>query len=212
MKKFTKLALAAMLVLTSAAAVGCSKSDDTSKSATNTTTSDSNVDAAKTNRAVFAAVLIADEKMTSQFSKAVKGIDDAGKDVTFSAPSRSKDDAIAFLAPYWDKDAAGKEYDALLGDAAYLANANKQIEAKVNKDNAAAKKEEDKKQFKPLTAVADSTKLSANNLSGAKAQFQDAKVENKDGKYTVEYKGLKYTMEKSGNTYKVVSKEGTLTK
>jgi hypothetical protein len=210
MKNFTKLALAAMLVLTAAAGVGCSKTDDTTKSGT--TTTDTKVDTEKVNRAVFAAALIADEKMTSQFSKAVKGIDDAGKDVTFNAPSRSKDDALTFLDPYWGKDAAGKEYDAQLGDATYLATANKQLEAKINKDNAAAKKEEDKKKFTPLTAVADSKKLGANNLAGAKAQFADAKIDGKDGKYTREYKGLKYTLEKSGNTYKVTSKEGTLTK
>lgn len=210
MKKFTKLVLAAMLVMTAVAGVGCSKADDKSATTTNTTT-DKKEDTEKVNRAVFAAVLIADEKMTSQFSKAVKGIDDAGKDTSYSAPARSKDDAVTFLDPYWTKDAAGKEYDAILGDATLLGKVNKEVEAKVNKDNT-GKADDKKAKFTALTTVADSKKLGTNDLSGAKAQFADAKVESKDGKYTVEYKGLKYTLEKSGTSYKVVSKEGTLSK
>ena len=66
--------------------------------------------------------------------------------------------------------------------------------------------------FKPLTAVADNAKFKKNYLSGASAQFKDAKIESKDGKFTLEYKGLKYTLEKSGVTYKVTGKEGTLSK
>lgn len=209
MKKFTKLALAAMLVMTAVVGVGCSKTDDTK---TNTATETKKEDPEKINRAVFAAALIADEKMSSQFSKAVKGIDEAGKDVAYSAPSKSKDDSLTFLKPYWSTEAATKTYDGTLGDATLLAKANKEAEALVNKNNAAQKDEAKKTTFKPLTAVADPAKLGTNNLAGAKPQYADVKVESKDGKYTVTYKGLTYTLEKSDNTYKVVSKEGTLTK
>ncbi|PWK10255.1 hypothetical protein [Tumebacillus permanentifrigoris] len=209
MKKFTKLALAAMLVMTAVVGVGCSKTDDTK---TNTATETKKEDPEKINRAVFAAALIADEKMTSQFSKAVKGIDDAGKDTAYTAPSKKQEESLTFLDPYWGKDAATKEYTAALGDATLLAKVNKEAEALVNKNNAAAKDESKKTKFTPLTAVADPAKLGKNNIAGAKAQYADVKVESKDSKYTVTYKGLTYTLEKSGNTYKVVSKEGTLTK
>lgn len=209
MQKLTKIALATLLAMTAVAGVGCSsKTNDTAASTTTTTSTDKKEDTEKTNRAVFAAALIADEKLNNQFA-AVKGLGADGKETSYMKPSKSKDEAVKFLANYWSEDAAGKAFDAVLGDAAYLANVNKEVEAATNKANETAK---EKKVFKPLTAVADNAKFKKNDLSGASAQFKDAKIESKDGKFTLEYKGLKYTLEKSGVTYKVTGKEGTLSK
>ena len=207
MKKLTKIALAALLAMTAVAGVGCSSKTE-EKVATTTTATTDNKDTEKINRAVFAAVLIADEKLNNQFV-AVKGLGADGKETSYNKPSKSKEEAVKFLENYWSEEAAGKEFDALLGDAAYLANVNKELEAANNKANETAK---EKQEFKPLTAVADNAKYKKNDLAGAAAQFKDAKIESKDGKFTLEYKGLKYTLEKTGTSYKVVAKEGILAK
>ena len=206
MQTFNKIALATLLAVTAVAGVGCSSTEE--KPAATTSAADSQQDTEKINRAVFAAALIADEKMNNQFG-AVKGLGADGKETSYMTPKKSKEDAVAFLANYWGEEAAGKEYDALLGDAAYLANVNKELEAAVNKANETAKT---KTEFEALTAVADNAKFKTNDLSGAAPQFKDVKVESKDGKYVLEYNGLKYTLEKTGTTYKVVAKEGTLAK
>ncbi|MGB8956184.1 MAG: hypothetical protein WCC10_12470, partial [Tumebacillaceae bacterium] len=149
MQKLTKIALATLLAMTAVAGVGCSSKTDTA-STTTTATTDKKEDTEKTNRAVFAAALIADEKLNNQFA-AVKGLGADGKETTYNKPSKSKEDAVKFLANYWSEDAAGKAFDAVLGDAAYLANVNKELEAATNKANETAK---EKKEFKPITAVA----------------------------------------------------------
>jgi hypothetical protein len=197
MKKFSKLLLAAVFATTVVAGVGCGN-----EAATNDkpNAEQPKEDAEKINKAVFAAAVIAEEKLESQFT-AVKGLE-GDKEVSFSKPTKSKDEAIKFLSTYWDQALAEKEYTALLGDKDLLDKANKAIEA-------LAKKSE--KPFTPITEVAKAELIRANALT-ATSKYEDAKVESKDGKYILTYKGLTYTIQKDGNSYKVVGKEGTLQK
>jgi hypothetical protein len=216
MKKFTKLALAATLAITAIAGVGCSKSEE--KPAATPAATEKKEDAEKTQRAVFAAALIADEKLNNQFSKKLDGTKD-GKDTSYQGLAKSKEDAVKALENYWNADAAKKEIDAIVADAAKLEAINAELKAKHEANEAAKKKTAEEKkeefkptEFKPATDVADPDKFKKNDLVGAAADFKDAKVTENGGKFTVEYKGLKYTLEKSGTTYKVVSKEGKLAK
>jgi hypothetical protein len=207
--KFAKLALAAMLVMTAVVGVGCSSSSS-EKTTTASTDTAKKEDPEKVKNAVFAAALIAENQLADQFEER-KGLE-GDKEVSFMVPKKEKtEDAVKFLSSkYWSEELAKKEYEALLGDKALLEKANKAFEAKTNADNAKAKTEDAKKKFTPVTVVADAAKIGANALTGAK--LADAKVEEKDGKWTIEYKGLKYTVEKKDSSYKVVGKEGKLTK
>lgn len=195
MKKFSKLLLAAAFATTVVAGVGCGSEATTDKPAAEAPKKE---DAEKTYKAVFAAAVIAEEKMQSQFTT-VKGLE-GDKEVTFSKPAKSKEEALTFLGTYWDSALADKEYTALLGDKALLDQANKAIEA-------LAKKNE--KEFKAETEIAKADAIRANALS-ATAKYEDAKVEEKDGNFVLTYKGLTYTVKKDGNSYKVIGKEGTL--
>ncbi|TCP55585.1 hypothetical protein EV586_103238 [Tumebacillus sp. BK434] len=197
MKKFSKLLLAAAFATTVVAGVGCGSEATTDKPAAEAPKKE---DAEKTYKAVFAAAVIAEEKLQSQFST-VKGLE-GDKEVTFSKPAKSKDEALKFLGTYWDSALADKEYSALLGDKALLDQANKAIEALAKKN---------KKDFKAETEIAKAEAIRANALS-ATAKYEDAKVEAKDGNYALTYKGLTYTVKKDGNSYKVINKEGTLAK
>ena len=202
--KFSKLALAAMLALTAATAVGCSNSD---KPAETTATTASAEDTVKIHKSIFAAVLIGDSLITDTF-EAKKGFGPDGAEVEYMVPKRPVKDTMDILAKtYWDADLAKKEYEAVLGDKALLDKANAAFEAKVNADNAKAKSEEEKVKFNPKTEVGDADKVGVNVLTGAK--FEDIKVEGKDGQYTLEYKGLKYTVKKDSAQYRIIGKEGT---
>ncbi len=198
MKKFSKLLLAAVFATTVVAGVGCgdSKTTDTPKA------EQPKEDTEKVNKAVFAAAVIAEEKLESQFA-AVKGLE-GDKEVSFMKPAKAKEESIKFLGTYWDASVIEKEYTALLGDQAALEKANKAIEALAVKN----KKEKD---FKPLTVIAQADKIRANALTAA-SKYEDAKVESKDDTYTLTFKGLTYKLKKEGNSYKIVGKEGTLAK
>ncbi|MCX7569915.1 hypothetical protein OS242_08050 [Tumebacillus sp. DT12] len=207
MTKFSKLALAAMLALTTATAVGCS---DAEKPASTTAATDTKEDVVKVQKSIFAAVLIGDSLVTDSF-EAKKGLGPDDAEVEYMVPKRQAKETLDILAKtYWDKEVAKKEYEAVLGDQALLDKANAAFEAKVNADNEKAKSEEEKIKFTPRTEVGDADKIGANVLTGAK--FEDIKVEGKDGQYTLEYKGLKYTVKKDGNQYRIIAKEGTLQK
>jgi hypothetical protein len=207
--KLAKLALATMLVMTAVVGVGCSSSSS-DKTTTSSTDTAKKEDPEKVKNAVFAAALIAENQLADQFEPR-KGLE-GDKEVPYMVSKKeSTDEAVKFLsATYWNADVAKKEYEALLGDKALLDKANKAFEAKNTADNAKAKSDDAKKKFTPAAALADDAKLGANALTGAK--LADAKVAEKDGKWTIEYKGLKYTVEKKDSSYKVVGKEGTLTK
>ncbi|MFD2171714.1 hypothetical protein [Tumebacillus lipolyticus] len=196
MKKFSKLLLAAVFATTVVAGVGCgdSKTTDTPKA------EQPKEDTEKVNKAVFAAAVIAEEKLESQFA-AVKGLVD-GKEVSFMKPAKSKEESLKFLGTYWDAAVIEKEYTALLGDQAALEKANKAIEALATQG---------KKKFTPETVIAQAEKIRANALTAA-SKYEDAKVESKDDTYTLTFKGLTYKLKKEGNSYKIVGKEGTLAK
>jgi hypothetical protein len=208
MKKFPNMILAAMLLTgVAVGAVGCSSSSD--KPATTTDSSATKEDSAKLQRAAFAAALIAESKMVDQFADQ-KGLE-GGKDATYSVPKKEEKDALGLLDNYWDADLAKKEYESYLGDKALLDKANAAFKAKNDSDNKGKKPEEQTK-FAPATAVADKSKLGANDLSSAGAAFDQAKVTQADSKFTVEYKGLKYTVEHKNNSFIVIAKEGQLQK
>jgi hypothetical protein len=207
MTKFSKVALAAVLALTAATSVGCTDQEESTAKTDEVITPE---DAAKINKSIFAAVLIADHLITDSF-EAKKGLDPNGKEVEYMVPKRPKKETLDLLAKtYWDKELAKKEYEAVLGDKALLDKANAAFEARVNAVNAKAKSEEEKIKFTPTTEVGDPNKIGANVLTGAK--FEDVKIEGKDGLYTLEYKGLKYTVKKDGAQYRIVGKEGQLQK
>lgn len=191
MKKLTKIMLAAAISMTALAGTGCSSADKPAAS--------SQADQAVL-KSAYAAALMAEDKFSGLFEK--KDGLDGDKAVSYMVPSKTGDDAVAFLSSIsWDKEVAKKQFESVLGDKALLDKANKALEAKAKAD---------KKTFKPVAAVADTDKLGKNVLTGAK--FEDVKVTEKDGKYTIEYKGLTYTVQKSGDSYKVVGKEGQLQK
>ncbi|HEU4963021.1 MAG TPA: hypothetical protein VFV52_04040 [Bacilli bacterium] len=208
MNKFNKLALATMIAMTSLAAVGCS--EDTKPAASDT--ADNKEDDVKNQRAALAATQIAESALTDQFASK-KGLAADGSDYEYFVPKQeSTEAAVEFLSKWWDKDLVKKEYEALLADSAKLEEINAAIKAKVDKDNAAAEKAEDKTEFTPITVAADSAKLGANDIASANVKFDDVKVTKDGDNYIVEAKGLKYTVSKNGNEYKVIAKEGTLTK
>lgn len=201
MKKFAKLAMTGVLLATAAVGVGCTSGEKASETPAATEQPAKKDDVQKQYQAAFAAAMIAESQLVSQFEDK-KGLE-GGKEVAYPV-GKTTDEAVAFLSTnYWSKEVAQKEYEAVLGDAAVVEKANAAFKAKAVAD----KKEAD---FKPVTIVADSAKLGSNSL--AKGNFADAKVEEKDGKFVIDYKGLKYTMEKNNNSYRVVGKEGTLQK
>jgi hypothetical protein len=196
MKKMSKLVLAAMLLSTSAVAFGCSSGDKPANSS-------AQQDTEKTYQKAFVTTMLAEDRVTEIFEPTKVTVD--GKEVSYLIPKKSADEAVQFLSTSgWDKDLAKKEFEAVLGDKALLDKVNKDLEAAAKAKN---------KEFKPVAAVADDKKLGANAMTGAtKAQYQDVKVSEKDGKYTIEYKGLKYTLEKNGDSFKIIAKEGKLQK
>jgi len=201
MKQFAKLAMTGVLLATAAVGVGCASSDKATETPAATEQPVKADDKKKQYQAAFAAAMIAESQLVNEF-ESKKGLED-GKEVSYSV-GKSTDEAVKFLATnYWSEEVAKKEYEAAFGDAALVEKANAAFKAKAVAD----KKEAD---FKPVTIVADPAKLGKNSL--AKGDFADAKVEEKDGKFIIDYKGLKYTMEKNNNTYRVVGKEGTLQK
>ncbi|ASS76316.1 hypothetical protein CIG75_16090 [Tumebacillus algifaecis] len=199
MKKFSKLLLAAAFATTVVAGVGCGSETTSEKPAAEAPKKE---DVEKTNKAVFAAAVIAEEKLQAQFGT-VKGLE-GDKEVTFAKPAKSKEEALTFLGTYWDAALAEKEYTAVIGDKAALDKANEAIKALAVKN-----KKEDS--FKPETTIAKAEAIRANALT-AVAKYEDAKVEEKDGNYVLTYKGLTYTVKKDGKNYKVVGKEGTIAK
>lgn len=202
MKKFTTMILTAMLGLSVVSGVvGCSSTTSTDKPAATTDNGGSQQDATKTQHLVFADALIAESHIADQFA-AQKGLEN-GKDVVYSVPTSSEDDSLKLLSNYWDASLAKTEYESYLGDKALLEKANAAFKAKA----ASAKTD-----FTPVDRVADDSKLGANDLSSAKAKFEDVKFTQQDDKYILEYKGLKYTLQKQGNAYKIVAKEGQLQK
>ncbi|GAX89487.1 hypothetical protein [Effusibacillus lacus] len=192
MKKMSTLLLAATLVVTAAAGVGCSSG----KQAAST---EAKKDDSQAQRTAYAAVLLAEDRFQGMF-EAKQGLE-GGKEVAFYVPNKSQEAAIEFLSTSWDKEVAKKEFEAVLGDKALLDKANKAFEEKAKAD---------KKEFKPVAAVAVKEKIGANAINGAK--FEDVKISEKDGKFVIEYKGLKYTLTKNGESYKIVGKEGQLQK
>lgn len=199
MNKFAKFAMATMLVATSITAVGCSAKEETKPAATET--ADKAEDESKTFRAVFAATLIAESNMQSLFHTA-KGLNADGTDYVFTEPTKSTEDAVAYLEKYWDKDLAKTEFESyLLTDAAKIEEINKALEA-------AAKAAE--KEHTPITVAADDTKVGANDIASAKVKYEGAKISKDGDNYILEASGLKYTLAAEGNSFKIIAKEGKL--